>query len=422
MNSRKHLNYEELLKIFKYISLGYTQERIIQSTRINRSTLYRLIIINSKITTDETGLSFVSKKYRNCIHLLECKKQGINNCSYGCNKFKIRLCPKLKRFPYICNFCEQKKFCKKTKRTFNPEEAYIIRKERLSDSKRNPLISTKQLNDFNEWVSPLIKEGLSIESIYASLKDIFPVTSRTVRNWINKGYLDAKRIDLRNAVKREYSPKYNYQRISKNPLLKVGRTCSSYVEYMNTHDIRDVLQFDTVHGNKSDKKCILTIHHPYSKFQIGLLLESSSASEVIDKINNIKILLGDNYYYKYFRILLTDNGPEFDKLPELEIDKETGEAYCRVFYTRPYKSSDKGSCERNHELFRYVIAKGKSLDDLTQDDLNFIFSNINSYPRKSLNYQCPVDIINSLMGKDFSSKLGIFKIPFKNLTFKKKLK
>ena len=271
-------------------------------------------------------------------------------------------------------------------------------------------------------MSPLIKEGLSIESIYASLKDIFPVTSRTVRNWINKGYLDAKRIDLRNAVKREYSPKYNYQRISKNPLLKVGRTWSSYVEYMNTHNMRDVLQFDTVHGNKFDKKCILTIHHPYSKFQIGLLLESSSASEVIDKINTIRILLGDNYYYKYFRILLTDNGPEFDRLPELEIDKETGEVYCRVFYTRPYKSSDKGSCERNHELFRYVIAKGKSLDDLTQDDLNFIFSNINSYPRKSLNYQCPVDIINSLMGKDFSSKLGIFKIPFKNLTFKKKLK
>ena len=57
MNSMKHLNYEELLKIFKYISLGYTQEKIIQLTRINRSTLYRLIIVNSKITTDETGLS-----------------------------------------------------------------------------------------------------------------------------------------------------------------------------------------------------------------------------------------------------------------------------------------------------------------------------------------------------------------------------
>ena len=77
---------------------------------------------------------------------------------------------------------------------------------------------------------------------------------------------------------------------------------------------------------------------------------------------------------------------------------------------------------RNHELFRYVIAKGKSLDDLTQENLNFIFSNINSYPRKSLGYRCPIDVINSIMGKDFASKLGIVKIPFKQLTFKKKLK
>ncbi len=42
----------------------------------------------------------------------------------------------------------------------------------------------------------------------------------------------------------------------------------------------------------------------------------------------------------------------------------------------------------------------KSLDDLTQESLNFIFSNINSYPRRSLGYQCPIDVINSIIGKD----------------------
>ena len=90
--------------------------------------------------------------------------------------------------------------------------------------------------------------------------------------------------------------------------------------------------------------------------------------------------------------------------------------------TIPYRSGDKGSCEKNHELFRYVISKGKSLDDITQEELNFIFSNINSYPRKSLNYNTPVDVMIKLMGINFVSKLGICKIPFKQLTFKKKLK
>lgn len=420
MASKKHLNYEELLLLFKYISLEYPMGKITQLLHKNRSTIYRLIINNSRLVKEL--IHTTSTKYKNCKHLLECKKTGIDKCPIECKSFKKWMCPKLTKFPYICNFCEEKNLCRKEKRLFNPEEAYYSRKDRVKLSKSFPNISKKELLEFDEFFSPLIKEGLSVESIYHSLKEYFPVSSRTARNWIDNGYLSAKRIDLRNAIKREYSSDYNYKRISKDPLLKVGRTWNSYLAYISTHDKKDVLQFDTVHGKKTDKKCVLTIHHPYSKFQIGILLESFTAIEVKNKIAYIRSLLGDTYYFKAFKILLCDNGPEFDKMPELEVDEETGEVYCNVFYTRPYNSGDKGSCERNHELFRYVIKKGKSLDDLTQDDLNFIFSNINSYPRKSLNYRSPIDIIDSYFGKEFSSKLGIKKIPFKDLSFKKKLK
>ena len=422
MSFKKHLNYDELLVLFKYISLGYSQKKIVQLTNKNRSTIYRLIINNSKIEQGAAQKVLLSKKYQNCSHLLKCKKDGLNCCPNNCPSFEKWVCPKLKSFPYICNFCDQRYVCKKDKRIFNPEEAYILRKERISDAKKYPQITNDKLSEFNDWISPMIKNGLSVESIYSSLKEMFPASSRTIRNWINRGYLDAKRIDLRNAVKRIYSPTYEYKRVSKNPLLKVGRTYSSFLEYMKTHNNEEVTQFDTVHGKKSDKKSILTIHHPVTKFQFGLLLENFTATEVLLKISKVREKIGDDYYFKFFRIMLCDNGPEFDKMNELEIDKETGEVFGKVFYTRPYQSGDKGSCERNHELFRYVIAKGKSLDDLTQDDLNFIFSNINSYPRKSLNYQCPVDMINKLMGKEFASKLGILKVPFKNLTFKKKIK
>jgi len=422
MSSKKHMSYDELLLLYKYISLNYSSKKVVQLLKKDRSTIYRIIIDNSKIDKSSTGHLSNTSKYKNCQYLLNCKRNGIDHCPENCPGYKKWICQNLKKFPYICNFCEQRSTCRKEKRLFNPEEAYISRKDRTSETKRCPKISQKGLNDFNEIVSPLIKEGLSVEAIESSIKECFPVTGRTVRNWINNGYLDAKRIDLRNAVKREYSPAYNYKRVSKNPLLKVGRTWNSYLQYMSSKDKNDVIQFDTVHGKNTDIKSILTIHHPESKFQIGLLLENFTSDEVMKRIDELRSYIGDDYYYKFFRVLLCDNGPEFDKMPSLEIDDETGEVHCRVFYTRPYQSGDKGSCERNHELFRYVISKGKSLDALTQEDLNFIFSNINSYPRKSLDYRCPIDIINNLMGKDFASKLGIVKIPFKHLTFKKKLK
>lgn len=196
---------------------------------------------------------------------------------------------------------------------------------------------------------------------------------------------------------------------------------TSYVDFMKTHDEKNVLQFDTVHGKRSDKKCVLTIHHPFSKFQIGILLDACSSTMVKAAIEKIREQIGDSNYFALFRIMLCDNGFEFDSMPDLEIDKETGEKYANVFYTRPYCSGDKGSCERNHELFRYVIAKGKSLDQLTQEDVTSIFTNINSYPRKSLGYETPYDVFSGIFGVQLVTKLGFYKVPFRQLTFKKKL-
>ena len=424
MRSKGHMDYEQLLTLFKYLSLGYSCSKISQLTGKNRSTIYRLLIKNSQsdIDNNQSTSHLQGGRFKNCIHLVNCKREGIPSCPENCQNYKKWICPKLRKFPYICNFCDQRNGCRKIKRLFNPEEAYILRNDRQKESKSVPNISRKDLRQFDELISPLIKQHLSIEAIYSNLKEYFPVSTRTVRHWINKCYLEARRIDLINAVKREYSPLYLYKRTSRDPLLKVGRTFSSYIEYMNSHDKKDVLQFDTVHGKKSDKKSVLTIHHPYSKFQIGLLLENFTSDEVIKKMKALEYSLGEEDFHKYFRIMLCDNGPEFDKMHLLESDEETGEIYAKIFYTRPYRSGDKGSCERNHELFRYVIQKGKSLDDLTQDDLNFIFSNINSYPRKSLQYRRPVDVMIDLMGINFVTKLGICKIPFKQLTFKKKLK
>lgn len=56
----------------------------------------------------------------------------------------------------------------------------------------------------------------------------------------------------------------------------------------------------------------------------------------------------------FFDCLLTDNGSEFQSLPLLETTDE-GEILTWVFYFDPYSSFQKGGCERNHSLIRYVI-------------------------------------------------------------------
>lgn len=146
-----------------------------------------------------------------------------------------------------------------------------------------------------------------------------------------------------------------------------------------------VVQCDTVHGKNKDSQCLLTIHSDQLHFQMYFLLKNGASAKAVNKIFlGLKEKLGIEMYKMLFSTMLFDNGVEFDKILELEFDDVTGEKLSNIFFTRPYLSTDKPECERNHVLFRYIKSKGKTLDDLTQEDVDIINSSINSYPRKSI--------------------------------------
>ena len=145
-----------------------------------------------------------------------------------------------------------------------------------------------------------------------------------------------------------------------------------------------------------------------------ILLLNKTAARVNNALTSIKDRLGKERFSKVFRVLLSDNGTEFDNLTDLEHD-EDGEIMCRVFYTRTYRSSDKAECERNHELFRYIRKKGKTLDTIDEEDIEIINSHINSYPRKSLDWKTPIEAMKEKFGNDIVKLLGIEEIKRKDV-------
>lgn len=67
---------------------------------------------------------------------------------------------------------------------------------------------------------------------YSSDED-FPVCSRTLRNYIDKGLLTAKNIDLRRKISIRLSKNNNYPRTySHNPLRKIDHLYDDYIHYM----------------------------------------------------------------------------------------------------------------------------------------------------------------------------------------------
>ena len=74
---------------------------------------------------------------------------------------------------------------------------------------------------------------------------------------------------------------------------------------------------------------------------------------------------------------------------DIEIDEETGERICHVFYCDPGKSGQKGKIEKNHVELRKVFPKSVFFSIYSQDDINLALSHINSEPRALLNRNCP---------------------------------
>ena len=212
-----------------------------------------------------------------------------------------------------------------------------------------------------------------------------------------------------------FSHKYDYS--EKKPVnveRMLGRTYSDYRKWVESHPDANLWQYDSVEGKATDKKAILTVTYPEFRFQFGYLISKGNAQSVLRKLKGLRKLLGARYG-EVFECNLSDNGPEFARFHEIE---EWG---VKAFFANPYRSTDKASCERNHEFIRYVIPKGRSLDGLTQAKVELLFSHINSYVRGANKNRTPYDLMAARFGEGFMEAIGIRRIPPKEVHLKPSL-
>ena len=66
--------------------------------------------------------------------------------------------------------------------------------------------------------------------------------------------------------------------------------------------------------------------------------------------------------------------------------------------------------EKNHEFIRYIIPKGKSMLNLTDEDVRRMTCHINSVARDSLNGQTPFNLADLLLSKKVPEFLGLHRV------------
>ena len=128
---------------------------------------------------------------------------------------------------------------------------------------------------------------------------------------------------------------------------------------------------------------LMTLLERKTRYDKVIRLPDKSSRSVMNAFAALKSEYGERFPH-IFKTITTDNGSEFSRLAEIELESET-----KVYYARPYSSCEKGSNERHNGLLRHFFPKGRRIDSFTDEDISDAENWINSMPGKLLQYKTP---------------------------------
>ncbi len=323
-------------------------------------------------------------------------------------------CEKTKRFPFVCNGCINKPHCKKQKYYYNYIRAQKHYEYLLKNSRIGIDMSIDEVDYWNEYFLDKIKnKNQPTLHLLKTIETSFPKSIQTFYNYVHKGYFTFINDEM---LPRAYSYKPR-KRTNEKPTIRFdnvarkNRTLKDMNDYLKLKPNANIVEMDTVIGKFEDRKCILTLYFRTSKLMLMFLIDKYKPDAVSHVFKKLRKQLGDDLFRQLFEIILTDNGWEFSKPEDIEMDYNIGEKIVNIFYCEPYSSWQKGGIERNHEFIRYIIPKGITFDKLTNDNIIDMMNNINNVARKSLDYQTPYNIFINQYGKNVTKKLHLISIP-----------
>ena len=417
----KHLSFEERLVIEEGLNKGNSVNSIAKKLDRPASSVSREIKRNRHVSSNEL------KSRIPCVHInsgdcgmrnacgdMKCYRpctMCLDGCDMNCSRYIPMECSRLQKSPFVCNGCDQcdsKTMSRCRRYKYSAKTAQLSYEATLTQSRDGISLPPAEMEALDNLVSPLLLQGQSVSVIYLNHKEEIPCSISTLYDYVDKGYLTAKNIDLARKVR--YKKRYCHGKKRKDfQKFVIGRKYIDFEEYIRDNPDLNIWEMDTVIGTPGGKS-LLTLLFRKSLIMFAILLNEHTQAAVIDALNDICEAIGIAQFQKIFEIIVTDRGVEFGNPEALECDRN-GEIKTRVFYCDPYCSWQKGRIEKNHEFIRMVLPKGTSFDNLTQDDIDLMMDHINSYPRKQNNGITPYALSELFLGKDFLQATGCHLIP-----------
>lgn len=329
------------------------------------------------------------------------------DCRTLCKEYETNHCPKLNKPPYVCNGCEDRyKSCRKPHYYYKARYAQLNYNKTLSESRKGIGKTPIELEELNELITPLIRNGQPLGHIYAHHAEEIDCSRRTLYNYLDSGLFSVRNIDLPRKVR--YKPRKKIKSLERKPpdyAYKRGRTYKDFEKYIaDNHEI-NVVEMDTVKGSNESGKVMLTMLFRNCTFMLIFLIQSGNQTCVCDVFDRLCEEIGVELFSRLFPVILTDNGSEF-KNPWMLESTPNDELRTKIFYCDPQASWQKARLEKNHEFIRYIIPKGKNLQKFSQSDMIDVMNHINNTARDNLNGKTPFQLASLLLNEKLLNKLG----------------
>lgn len=395
------------------------------------------------LNKDPSTISKEIKKYRrsnkpcrtnDCMHIKTCRKRYVCNtkscanrcstckdadCRVVCKEYVSFTCERLRKPPYVCNFCENKVGCHKVHYYYKAQHAYSEYKNTLTKARQGINRYPEELKRLDELISPLLKKGQSLSHIYATHANEIGCSRKTLYNYVDAKLFKATNMDLPRKVR--YKPRKKKRPVStRNYEYRNNRTYRDFERYMEEHPETPVVEMDTVKGTNEHGKTLLTMLFRNCSLMLMFLLPSCTQKSVENVFNSLTEQLGVDIFQSIFPVILTDNGSEFKDATSLEITSD-GEIRTKVFFCDPNAAWQKARIEKNHEFIRYIIPKGQTMASLDNDGIILMANHINSVARDSLNGKTPIELAEMLINKKLLYYLKLEQIPHDAVTLKPSL-
>lgn len=340
-------------------------------------------------------------------------------CLQKCEDYEDPACNRRDKSPGACNGCADAKKCVMDKYIYDAAYADQEYQRDLVDYREGINLTTKERDAIGGIIAPLLKQGQSVHQILSAHPEITQC-EKTIYTYIESGVFKNVGVDnfsLKEQVnRRQFKNKYKKRTEKAN---YEGRRYSDYLHFRAENPEIPAVEMDTVY-NDPKGPYLQTFLFEKTSFMVGIIHQNKTCVSMARGVDSLQSQLSSELFSLLCALFLTDRGSEFEMYRLFEFGKD-GSSRLKIFYCDPMQSSQKPHVENNHNYIRDIIPNGYPLDNVSQDDVNLMFSHINSAPRKALGDKSPYEVFSFLYGSSVPKRLNISYVERDNVTLKPQL-